>query len=311
MFSISIFSNKIYALEDNIAKTDFFPIGVYYVMGQKSADQVPTEDDIRYSPQVAYDEYFQEFQDLKSYGFNTAIVMINPLVLPSADETRANNVINGLISAAEDASLQIVPTMANIATLLNENHETLTEQTIIDTLSSDYIDLFIASSATLGYQIYDEPIPNGNIEVQLGQIKDAVSQLDTNAFALSTWHNIDTMGQLNEGMNPDVLLMDTYPFAVDAYNGDQADGDTPFGDISDAFPRGREDDGSFNLGVDQLTYTQWMNEAQNIVDNKPVWVAFQAFGGDTYWRNPIPKELRLQSFIAIKNGAKGLFYFMY
>ena len=322
------------ALEDNISKTDFFPIGVYYVAGQKSVqsdtddpndpDYLPLENDFRYSPKVAEDEYFQEFQDLRSYGFNTAILMINPLVHPAAEQnsTRVSGVVNGLITAAEKASFKIVVPVNRTTALLSTKDENLTKQDIKDALMSDNITTFANSNATLGYQVFDEPVPFGEggnlgpfykevIESQLGQVNDAISEIDSDAFALSTWNNINSMELLNKGMHPDALLMDLYPFAVDAYNGDQADSDTPYGDLSDAFPRGRADDGSFNLGEDQPTFAESITYAQNIAKDKPLWVALQAFGGDSYWRKPVPKELRLQAFTAIKNGAKGLFYFIY
>jgi hypothetical protein len=322
------------ALEADNNKTDFFPIGVYYVAGQKTIqsdtddpndpDYVPLENDFRYNPVTAENEYLQEFQDLKSYGFNTAILIINPLVHPSAEEnkTRALGVVNGLITAAEKAKLQIVVPVNKTTSLLSTKDENLSIQDIENALLSDYINLFVDSNATLGYQIFDEPVPFGEggnygpfekevIEEQLALVNNSILELDNNAFALSTWNNINSMELLNNAMNPDALLMDIYPFAVDAYNGDQADSDTPYGDLSDAFPRGRADDGSFNLGEDQPSFSESITYAQNIAKDKPVWVALQAFGGDTYWRKPAPKELRLQAFTAIKNGAKGLFYFLY
>lgn len=316
---------------DDQQRADFFPIGVYYLRGQKpiqsdtddpnDPDYVPLDGDFRYNPTIAENEYLKEFQDLKSYGFNTAILMINPLVHPSSDEDRAKRVVNGLLNAAQNSSMQIVVPISKTTALLSENHELLSDEQIRDVLRLDYIDLFIASNSVFGYQVFDEPVPIGFDGVygpaykqvdpdQLGQVHNIITSLDTNAYAISTWNNIESMELLNDEMNPDSILVDLYPFALDAYNGEQADGDTPLGDLSDANPRGDEG-GSFYGGVDQPTYTQWLQRTQAIAADKPVWVAIQAFGGDSYWRSPIAKELRLQVFSSIKNGAKGIFYFMY
>jgi hypothetical protein len=324
----------LYALEDGVDETSFFPIGVYYVMGQKPiGDMGDDMNDIRLNPELAYKEYFKEFSDLKGYGFNTAILMLNPLVhsegtigdiYKESDSRKIKeiqrSVVENLVDAAEKASLQIVVPVNNTTNLLRERHETLSNVDIEESLASDYIHEFKNSSAVLGYQIFDEPVPEGqpgpNSNVvkaeQLGQVNASIFSTDSNALALSTWNNIDIMNELNKGMNPKALLMDLYPFATDEYNGDQASGDTPLGDLSDAFPRGKEEDGSFNLGKDQPTFSAWIEEAQRVVGDRPAWVAFQAFNSnEPYWRKPDPKELRLQSFVAIKNGAKGLFYFLY
>ena len=329
VFSL-LFSGEIQALEDSIDSTKFFPIGVYFVRGQKPVEMgepgdpayVPLKGDYRFNPEVAEEEYLREFRDLRSYGFNTAILMIDPLVHPAADKSTADAVVDGLIRAAERASIQIVAPMNRTAAMLGDRKDVLTRKEIDSVLQDDHIAQFRSSEATLGYQIFDEPVPYGYggmlgpytnevREEQLGQVKDAILHQDTDAFVLSTWNNVESMELLDLGMRPDVLLMDLYPFALDDYNGDQADGDTPPGDLSDAFPRGRAEDGSFNAGGDQPTFTESLLRAQRIARGKPVWVAFQAFGGATYWRKPQPKELRLQAFTAIKNGAKGLFYFMY
>jgi hypothetical protein len=313
-------------------KRDFFPIGVYFIRGQKTIQSdtddsndpafVPLENDFRYNSTVAKDEYFREFQDLKSYGFNTAVLMINPLIHPQTDKTQALEVVDSIIGAAEEASIKIVVPMNHTEELISQKNENITQKDIKDALEKDYIDKFLESNATLGYQIFDEPVPFGESGIlgpeykevkqeQLGEINDAILELDSSAFVLCSWNNIKSMELLNQGMHPDVLLMDLYPFAVEAYTGFQTGGDTPFGDLSDAFPRGREDDGSFNLGKSQPSFSKSIQKAQIVADDKPVWLAFQAFGGDTYWRNPLPIELRLQANIAIKEGVKGLFYFMY
>jgi hypothetical protein len=326
--------NSLYALEDGVDEKSFFPIGVYYVMGQKPiGDMGDDMNDIRLNPGLAYKEYLKEFSDLKGYGFNTAILMLNPLV-HSEDTIRdiykesdshkikeiQKSVVENLVDAAEKASLQIVVPVNNTTNLLRERHETLSNVDIEESLASDYIHVFKHSPSILGYQIFDEPVPEGqpgpnnNLvkAEQLGQINASILDADSNALALSTWNNIDIMDELNVGMNPKALLMDLYPFATDEYNGDQASGDTPLGDLSDAFPRGKEEDGSFNLGNNQPTFSEWMEKAQRVVGDKPAWVAFQAFNSnEPYWREPDPKELRLQAFVAIKNGAKGLFYFLY
>ncbi len=319
--TLSVFVPRLEAVEAE----SFFPIGVYYVMGQKSAhdlrDDVTLENDIRYNSTVAYNEYLNEFQDLKNYGFNTAIMSID-FTLNQADATRSYNIIDSVIRASEDSGLNIVPAMSDTQTLLDVKDADLTNQTIVDTLNQDHIQQFKYSNNILGYAIYDEPVPLGEAgilgpdwkeidENQLGMVKDTISTIDQDAISLCAFNNIESMNTLNQAMNPDVILMDAYPFALDYYNGDQADGDTPLGDLSDYNPRGNAADKSFKNGGDQLSIQEVLSQAQDIAQGKPIWFVLQAFGGDTYWRSPIPKELRLQTFVAIKEGAKGIFYFMY
>lgn len=44
---------------------------------------------------------------------------------------------------------------------------------------------------------------------------------------------------------------------------------------------------------------------------KPVWIVPQAFGGNEWWqREPTPQELRVMTYLAIINGAKGIQYFI-
>jgi hypothetical protein len=339
--------NTLHALEDGIDEKSFFPIGVYYVMGQKpKGDMGDDMEDIRLNPDLAYKEYLKEFSHLKTNDFNTAILVLDPLV-HSKDTIRdickgsddelckespgniQRGVVEKLVKAAEEASLQIVVPVNNTTRLLAgdfkngiKRPETLSDQAILDSLASDHIHEFKKSSAVLGYQIFDEPVPQDGVEPDadgkwvkaglLGQVNAGIMSIDKNAPALSSWNDIGTMDTLNDGMNPKVLLMNLYPFATDEYNGDQANGDTPLGDLSDAFPRGNKKDESFNSGEDQPTFTEWMEEAQSVVGDKPAWVAFQAFNSnEPFYRKPDPKELRLQAFVAIKNGAKGLFYFLY
>ncbi len=297
------------------ADREIFPLGVFYIMGQKPhiEDGVTSfENDIRVNPDVAYVSYKREFGDLHNFGFNTAVLMLNPVFPLSLDhdenrsiyEKRRSAVLEKLLLAADKSSIYLIPMMQTIQQdyIFNDNIS------LREALYRDYMDKFKDASSVLGYLVTDEPGIWLDMD-KIVQASDAILKEDPDALALTTWNNADIYQELDDALHPEVIFMGAYPFAKDDYNADQADTDTPWGDLSDYLPRGTA--GTFNEGNDQITFEEAINRAYDIADGRDIWVFFQAFGGASYWRDPLPNELKLQAFTAIKNGAKGLFYFLY
>ena len=66
--------------------------------------------------------------------------------------------------------------------------------------------------------------------------------------------------------------------------------------------RERLDDHVTNLG-----------KARAVADSAgiPLWAVMQAHNWGTNWREPTPAEIRVQVYLALVHGAKGIYYFMY
>ncbi len=313
------YSYTIKATDDEIdrldRRLDFFPIGAYFIRGQKpivdDGSALNIDEDFRHNPDVAAIEYGREFADLKRYNFNTAILKIDPLAL--IENGKGEDVIDVILQKAKENSLKLILPLGHIQEMIaseGSSADNVSDDDIDQALREDFIEKFALSDAVLGYEIYDEPSPNDIDLALIAKIKDRIfNEFDSKAFGLTSWNDINSWGELRDIIDPEVVMSLSYPFAVDAYNGDQANGDTPYGDLSDAIPRG--DEGTFNDGNDVLSVVEWTNYAYDIAQHRPLWAIIQAFGGDTYWRDPIAKEIRLQAFTAVVSGAKGLFYFLY
>jgi hypothetical protein len=56
-----------------------FPIGVYFVRGQKPIADEGDPTDFRRDPETARAAYAREFGDLVAEGFNTAVMVVDPV----------------------------------------------------------------------------------------------------------------------------------------------------------------------------------------------------------------------------------------
>jgi hypothetical protein len=261
-------------------------------------------------PWRAEREYRAEFADLASEGFNLAVLAIEPLAY--GDDAEA--VIQVVLREAEQSGIRLIIPLEHVQILLAEQSDELDLAALEEALQSDFFYLLRESPAVLGYVIFDEPVPYDEpgpdgqhvIPEQLGIVRAYMEAQHPEAWILSSWADVNHMEKLQAGMHSRILFMDTYPFAED----------TPIGDLSDAWPRGNAEEGSFNLGEDQPAYTEYLEMAHRAVPDVPQWVILQAFEPippmhPHYWRMPKPEELRLEVFLALEHGAKGIFYFLY
>ncbi len=300
-----------------------FPIGVYFVRGQKpisddDASNIRRYDcertdadgnlfDFRIDPETAGCEYRHEFADLANEGINVAVMTIAPL----AYGEHADEVVKAMLEEAKRNGIRLVIHLGNIQALLAEQREELHDEDIDAALQKDFFGLFENASSVLGYVIFDEPVPAGEPGIegqfvkpeQLGKVRAYIEARDRDAVVLSPWANVDNMKVLQAGMQSKILYYDLYPFAEG----------TPTGDLSDAWPRGDAEEGSFAGGADQPTYTEYIEMTRNEIPDIPQWIVIQAFEQDEphYWRMPQPKEMRLEIFLALAHGVKGIYYFLY
>jgi len=310
IFLVLIFltaANTIFAQGQEAAEPDkgnaFFPIGVYFVRGQKPIIDEGGNVDFRSDPKQAGIDYSREFADLANEGFNSAVISINPIAFGDHFES----VIAELLSAAENNNIKLLLPLEHLQSLLAEMRDDISNSDIAQALCQDYISYFANSKAVLAFIIYDEPSPGDTVNVeQLGQARAYLESHYPDKIVLSSWADVDNMAELQEGMQSKVLFMDIYPISEDS----------AIGDFSDAWPRGNAEDGSFALGEDQPSYFEYLDMAREAAPNLPQWLIIQAFEPippehPHYWRLPTPKEMRLEVFSGLAHGAKGIFYFLY
>ncbi len=273
---------------------NFFPIGVWSVKGD-----FRSVDDFLFNLHTAGQYHQTSFHNLKSQGFNSVFLSYDPIG-PTLDT---------ILKIAESYDMKVISSMQHLYEVVSQsNYQTVTDTDIIQAIEADSINRLKASSAVLGYYLYDEPLPGWIDFNVLQNARNILTQMTSDAPhpILSCWNDEQHMDTLNGYLNLDVLMMDTYPFE---------DGDA-YGDISDYMPSYFYD----GPGSDPMPYSDYINLVrQNHCDatNKPLWVVLQAFGdletpdNGGYWRQVYPKEIRLEVYLAIMNGAKGIWYFLY
>ncbi len=287
-----------------------FPIGVYFVRGQKPIADEGDSTDFRRDPGEARRAYAREFGDLAREGFNVAVMSVDPLAYGDDYE----EVLHALLEEAESAGIRLIVPLQHVQWLLAELRESVSGSDLYQAAAQDYLEYLRTSPAVLGYVVFDEPVPEGEPgpdgqavrPEQLGKARAFVEAFHPGAYALSSWADVNHMAALQAGMRSRVLFMDVYPLAEDK----------ALGDFSDAWPRGDPEDGSFAGGADQPTYYEYLDLAREAVPDVPQWVIVQAFEPippehPHYWRMPEPVELRHEVMAALAHGAKGIFYFLY
>ncbi|HGY09728.1 MAG TPA: hypothetical protein ENK37_06730, partial [Oceanithermus profundus] len=296
------------ATDDPPAKT--FPLGVYFVRGQKPIFDEGSDTDFRADPEQARADYAREFGDLAAEGFNAAVMSVDPIAFGD----RYQEVLSVLLDEAQKNGIKLILPLGHVQGLLGELRDELSDADLYQAAAQDYLEYFKNSPAVLGYVVFDEPVPEGEPgpdgqvvkPEQLGKARAFIEAAHPGAYALSSWADVNNMAALQAGMNSRVLFMDVYPLAEDK----------EIGDFSDAWPRGNPDDGSFAGGADQPTYYEYLDMSREAVPDVPQWVIVQAFEPippehPHYWRMPEPAELRHEVMAALAHGAKGIFYFLY
>jgi len=271
---------------------DFFPIGVWSVKG----DFRPV-DDFLFNPETAGAYHQASFQDLKERGFNSVLLSYDPI----------GYTLDTILKIAETYDMKIISPMQHLHQVINQsNNQEVTDNDIIQAIENDSIVRLKASSAILGYYLYDEPLPGWIDFDVLSNAKNILAQMtaDSPHPILSCWNDEQHMNYIDDYLNLEVLMMDAYPIE---------DGDA-YGDLSDYMPS------YFYYGDDPMPFSDYINTVRSNhcdAQDRPMWVVLQAFGdletpeNGGYWRQVYPKEIRLQVFLSLMQGAKGIWYFLY
>jgi len=282
------FCNTLYS--QNYDST-FFPIGVWSVRGDFRGI-----DDFLYNVETAASFHHTSFKNLKEQGFNSIFMSYEPII----------NTLDTIMDIAEMYDMKVIPPFTNLQHLIaSSNENEVTDSAIRAALINDGIERIQVSPATLGYYVYDEPLPGWIDFDVLERAKNIlIEQSGGNHPVLSTWNDEQYMDYIDGYLHPDVLMMDSYPLE---------DGDA-IGDLSDYMPS------YFSSMPDPPPFSDYLNSVRaNHCDSldRPMWVVFQAFGDLEsqenwgFWRQVYPKEIRLQVYLSVMQGAKGIWYFLY
>ncbi len=287
--------NIIFSFQNNLYSQNydstFFPIGVWSIRGDFRGI-----DDFLYNVETAASFHHTSFKNLKEQGFNSVFMSYEPIIYT----------LDTIMDIAEMYDMKVIPPFTNLQHLIESGNENeVTDSAIRAALIDDGIERIKVSPATLGYYVYDEPLPGWIDFDVLERAKNIlIEQSGGNHPVLSTWNDEQHMNYIDNYLHPDVLMMDSYPLE---------DGDA-IGDLSDYMPS------YFSSMPDPPPFSDYLNTVRtNHCDslNRPMWVVFQAFGDLEsqenwgFWRQVYPKEIRLQVYLSIMQGAKGIWYFLY
>ena len=140
-----------------------------------------------------------------------------------------------------------------------------------------------------GYSIADEPTLD--LREKLAVLTDVIHTLDTERPAMPILIGIDRVQTLFDAARPRVLLIDVYPVGFK----------NPVGDLSMT--------GYGYPNLDFVSYVRMVS--QHRPAGTPLWMILQTHRFKNELRQPVPAELRLQNWLAIGEGATGIFWFVY
>ncbi len=285
----------------------FFPIGIWSIKGD-----FRSVDDHLYDKYKAAKSHREHFSDLHSRGFNSIYMSLDPIVYT----------LDTILDIAQEYDMKVISNLSNLNYLISgSNDNDITGDDIRKAILDDSIYLLKRSPATLGYYIYDEPLP-GWIDFDiLKQAKDSLISLTSgNHPVLSSWNDVRHMDYIDSYLDLDVLMADAYPFSDSTSEGSLADYMPAYfsnwGDPDDPSTIGPATPGFSE-------YIEMIRQQQCNTKNRPLWMIFQSFGDVieydpddseaswAFWRQVKPKEIRLQVWISVMQGAKGLWYFLY
>jgi len=160
--------------------------------------------------------------------------------------------------------------------------------------------------AILGWYIRDEPNPDFLPEFL--QCRAALQEVAPQQPALCLFYRPDSAADF--APHQPLLLTDCYPLT---YMHQGTSIGPHFAVREGALALGREL-GQFNMWGNRGVL-EWMDLCRALCGNRPHWITLQGFeSGDGHlvrWRQPTAAEIRLQTYLAVAGGAKGIHYFRY
>jgi hypothetical protein len=144
-----------------------------------------------------------------------------------------------------------------------------------------------------GYIVKDEPRKAAKEKVAL--MTRVLQELDPDRPAMPILIGTDRVGPIFQAAQPDVLLIDVYPAGYD----------NPIGDFT-----------LTGFGYQNIDFVGYIRQVtQNKPATTPLWIILQTHkfgdGGPFSLREPTPAEVRAQNWLALGEGATGIFWFIY
>jgi len=254
-----------------VMAAETFPIGVWYEGGVGEFRNNLIPED----PAKAAAMYKRDFADMKAHGVNAAVV---PNTQPNHHKV--------LLDAAQASKVQLIIELDRGGGELGQmvrGETPLTDDAVRKTLDAKLRPV-MNHPALWGVQLLDEP-PAPSFE-RYSQVMDA---LKSYAPRLQPFSCLIGSGAIESFLNTakqGVVAFDAYPLGPG----------TPVGDSKPM------------LGYDQGA--QQAAQAASKTDT-PVWAVIQAHSWGDGLRVPTPAELRCMTYLALANGCKGIWWFLY
>jgi hypothetical protein len=154
------------------------------------------------------------------------------------------------------------------------------------------VDRLAGHPSLKGYNIVDEP--HAHLRDKIALAVQVFKELDPARPAMPTLAGLDRGDVIFDAARPDVMLIDVYPAA-------QSNALCDFTMSGFGYP-----------DLDFVGYVRAMT--RNKPANVPLWFILQTHSWDRgpgRLRAPTPTEVRLQNWLAIGEGAKGIFWFIF
>lgn len=140
-----------------------------------------------------------------------------------------------------------------------------------------------------GYSIFDEPELRFRDKLLIAT--DVFEKLDPARPAMPTLVGLDRASPLFAAIQPSVMLLDVYPVGYD----------NPLGDFT-----------MTGFGYSNIDFVKYVRKiAKHKPPTTPLWVILQTHSYEHTLREPAPAEVRAENWLAIGEGATGIFWFIY
>jgi len=160
--------------------------------------------------------------------------------------------------------------------------------------------------AILGWYIQDEPNPE--FLPQFQACKAALREVAPGQPALCLFYRPDAAAEF--APHQPLMLTDCYPLTYS----DGASSIGPHFAVRSGPLMLSKGLGKFNMWGNRAIL-EWMDLCRALCGDRPHWITLQVFesgdGALVRWRQPTAAEIRLQTYLAVAGGAKGINYFRY
>ena len=251
--------------------SQFFPVGVWYEGGVGAFRNDLIPDD----PAPAAKDYQRDFANMASYGINAAVV---PNTQPNHHKA--------LLDAAAANHVKLIVELDREGGELGQMVRgglPLTDEALRNTFNTK-LKPIMNHPALLGVQLIDEP--TADTYQRYAKIASALKSYAPRLMPFSCLIGNGPVDSFCKTTRPQVVAFDCYPFGVN----DKIGAQNPL------------------LAYDGVANAACVAAAKYDV---PVWAVIQVHSITNGLRFPTPAEVRCMTYIALANGSKGIWWFLY